>query len=405
MQDVAIRKECVGRRLSPLKGWRLEALLEGWQYLSVSDRKIRVFATADIGDPALERLRELGYQVEVHPQTDAPPKSVILEKVRSGIDALITTLRDPIDEEVFAGGAGTLKIVAQIAVGFDNIDREAANRYRIPFANTADVLTEATAEFAFFTMGALSRKLHPSEELVIENRWTSWHPYQPFLGDEVTGKTVAVIGTGRIGKAFAKKCIGIDMDLLLYDPILQDQKFVEFVRREMELRFEARFTLTPRSVSYTSFEEALEEADYVSVHVPLLMPGESSTPTHHLMDEGAFKRMKQTAYLINTSRGPVVDEAALYQALINNEIAGAALDVYEKEPLPPDSPLRDRRLKDRLRLFHHFASGTRETRLSADPDVGMAGRAVQAVIDVIERRYDGDPAKMPYVVNKEAFLS
>src|SRR2546425_1637849 len=109
---------------------------------SMTDRKIRVFATTDIGNAALDRLRELGYEVEVYPHTDAPPKSVILEKVRGGIDALITTLRDRLDEEVFAAGAGTLKIVAQIAVGFDNIDREAANRYRVPFANTADVLTE-----------------------------------------------------------------------------------------------------------------------------------------------------------------------------------------------------------------------------------------------------------------------
>jgi lactate dehydrogenase-like 2-hydroxyacid dehydrogenase len=113
--------------------------------------------------------------------------------------------------------------------------------------------------------------------------------------------------------------------------------------------------------------------------------------------------MKETAYLINTSRGPVVDETALSEALLNGEIAGAALDVFEKEPLPLDSPLRDSRLKDRLRLFHHFASGTRETRLSADPEVGMAGRCVQAVIDAIERNYTGDPSKMRYVVNKEAF--
>jgi len=369
----------------------------------VSYSRTRVFATADIGQVALERLRELGYQVEVYPSTDAPPKSVILEKVRSGVDALITTLRDPIDEDVLAAGAGTLKVVAQIAVGFDNIGREAANRYRIPFTNTADVLTEATAEFAFFILGAVSRKLYPSEKLVEENQWTSWHPYLPFLGSEVNGKTAAVIGTGRIGKAFAKKCIGLDMSLLLYDPVEQDASFVENVNREMELRFDAGFSPTRRTVRYVSIEEALSDADYVSLHVPLLMPGESNQPTFHLMNKAAFKQMKVTAYLINTSRGPVVDEQALYEALINEEIAGAALDVYEKEPIPTDSPLRDPRLKDRLRLFHHFASGTYETRLSADPEIGMAGRCVQAVIDVLEGRYDGDPAKMPYVVNKEAF--
>jgi glyoxylate reductase len=362
-----------------------------------------VFATADLGDEAVARLRERGYEVEVFPDTEPPAKSFILQRVRSGIDALITTLRDPIDEEVFAAGAGTLRVVAQIAVGFDNIDREAANRYQIPFTNTADVLTEATAEFAFFIMGAVSRKLYSSERLVEDNQWGSWHPYHPFLGDEVTGKTVAVIGTGRIGKAFARKCIGLDMDLLLYDPYYRDEKFVNDAAREMELRFEAGFSPTCRTVRYVLFEEALERADYVSLHVPLSMPGESDTPTYHLMNEPAFKRMKRTAYVMNTSRGPVVDEQALYEALDNRQIAGAALDVYEKEPLPADSPLRDPRLRDRLRLFHHFASGTRETRLSPDPEVGMAGRTVQAVIDVIEGRYDGDPGKMPYVVNKEAF--
>jgi len=365
--------------------------------------RIRIFATADIGHEALSRLRERGYEVEVHPDTEAPTKALIVERIRTGIDGLITTLRDPIDEDVLSAGAGTLKIVAQIAVGFDNIDRAAANRYRIPFTNTAEVLTEATAEFAFFMMGAVSRKLYPSEKLVEENKWTSWHPYHPFLGDEVTGKTIAVIGTGRIGKAFAKKCLGLDGDVLLYDPEERDERFVDYAGREMALRFEAGFSKKRCEVRYGSFSETLASADYISLHVPLLMRGESVTPTWHLMNDEAFRRMKKTAYLINTSRGPVVDEDALCRALLDNEIAGAALDVYEKEPLPADSPLRDPRLKDRLRLFHHFASGTRETRLSLDPHIGMAGRCVQAVIDVIEKNYGGDLSKVPYVVNKEAF--
>jgi glyoxylate reductase len=368
-------------------------------------KKVRVFATADIGNEALARLRDLGYEVEVYPHVEPPPKSLIVEKVRNGIDALITTLRDTIDEEVLSAGVPTLRIIAQIAVGFDNIDRAAANRHRIAFSNTAEVLTEATAEFAFFMMGAVSRKLYPSEKLVEDNQWSSWHPYHPFLGDEVTGKTIAVIGTGRIGKAFAKKCIGLDADILLYDPEIQDEKFVLYAAREMALRFEAGFTARRREIRYVSFSEALAGADYLSVHVPLLLRGESLTPTYHLMNFEAFRRMKNSAYLINTSRGPVVDENALYHALLSNEIAGAALDVYEKEPLPQDSPLRDARLKNRLRLFHHFASGTQETRLSPDPHVGMAGRCVQAVIDVIEGNYGGDRSKVPYIVNKEAFVS
>jgi len=365
--------------------------------------KPRVFVTADIGAEAVSRLTDHGYEIEIHSGLEPPPRSLILEKVRSGIDALITTLRDQIDEEVLAAGAGHLKVVAQVAVGLDNIDRAAASRHRIPLTNTADVLTDATAEFGLFMMGTVSRKLYSSERLVEENQWSFWHPYLPFLGDEVTGKKAAVIGCGRIGKAFARKCIGLDMDLLLYAPHSRDQKFIEFANREMELRYAAGFSRHPHSASYVSFEEALSEADYVSLHVPLVLPGKSETPTYHLMNAAAFARMKPTAYLINTSRGPVVDEQALYEALMKNRIAGAGLDVFEKEPLPADSPLRDVRLKERLRMFHHFASGTRETRLSADPDVGMAGRAVQGVIDVLEARYEGNPSLMPYVVNKEAW--
>ena len=170
--------------------------------------KARIFATCDIGDAALSKLRDAGYEVEVYPGPEPPPKSLIVEKVKSGIAGLITTLRDPIDAEVFDAGHGTLRVVSQIAVGFDNISRADADRCKIPFTNTADVLTEATAEFAFFMLGALARKLYQSEAEVRENRWGAWHPFLPFLGDEVTGKTVGIIGTGRIGQAMIKKCTG-----------------------------------------------------------------------------------------------------------------------------------------------------------------------------------------------------
>jgi glyoxylate reductase len=375
---------------------------EGEPRGAMTSKPIRIFATADIGAAALDRLRERGYDVEVYKEVESPPKSVIIERVRSGIDGLITTLRDQMDEEVFAAGHASLRVVAQMAVGVDNIDRAAANRYRIPFTNTPDVLTEATAEFALFLLGAVSRRLYSSEALVRDNEWRYWHPYRPMLGDEVTGKTVAVIGAGRIGKAFARKCIGLDMNILLHTAGSRDERFVEFADREMQLRFDAGFSRRRCTVGYVTFEESLERADYVSLHVPLVQPGRG-VPTVHLINEAAFNHMKKTAYLINTSRGPVVDERALFDALVNNRIAGAALDVFDREPLPADSLLRDERLKDRLRLFHHFASGTRETRLSADPDVGMAGRCVQGVIDVIEGHYEGDLTRMPFVVNKEAF--
>src|ERR1700757_2072017 len=260
--------------------------------------RFRVFATCDIGE-AIDLLRERGYQVEVYPHPEAPPKSLILEKVRSGVDGLITTLRDKVDAEVFEAGKGTLKVVAQIAVGFDNINRADANRYQIPFTHTADVLTEATAEFAFFMLGSLARKMWAAEHLTREQKWGYWHPYLPFLGDEVTGKTVAVIGTGRIGLAFIKKCIGFDMNVLCYDPAYQNQAFVNTIQEIQDLRHARGLVKEKSWIKYVSFEEALHQADFVSVHVPLLREGESATPTYHLFNEQTLRLMKPTAYLVN----------------------------------------------------------------------------------------------------------
>ncbi len=365
--------------------------------------KVRVFATCHIGDPAEQKLRDQGYQLEVYPNPEPPPKSLIVEKVRSGVDGLITTLRDKIDAEVFEAGKGTLKVVAQIAVGFDNINRTDANRYKIPFTHTADVLTEATAEFAFFMLGAVTRRLWDSEKMVREQKWGSWHPYLPFLGDEVTGKSIAVIGTGRIGQAMIKKCTGFDMNILCYDPVFQDQKMISAIQQVMDLRHQLRFTKDKNWIRYVDLQQALSQADFISIHVPLVREGESGTPTFHLINEKTLRSMRKDAYLINTSRGPVVDEEALARALKERWIAGAALDVFEREPLPADSPLLDSALEDRCRVFHHFASGATITRLSADPEKGMAGRCVQGLMDVLENNYGGDVARMPYVVNKEAF--
>jgi glyoxylate reductase len=365
-------------------------------------QRIRVFATCDIGD-ALNILRDKGYDVEVYPRPEAPPKRLIIEKARSGVDGLITTLRDSIDAEVFAAGEGTLKVVAQIAVGFDNINRADANKYKVPFTNTADVLTEATAEFAFFLMGALARKLWPAEHLTRENRWGYWHPYLPFLGDEVTGKTVAIIGTGRIGLAMIKKCAGFDMNILCFDPAYENRDYIKVIQEMMDLSFQRGVSREKISIRYTTLHEALSSADFISLHVPLLREGESTTPTYHLINETTLRIMKPTAMIVNTSRGPVIDEEALARALRENWIAGAALDVYEQEPLPADSPLRDPAIADRCRLLPHFASAARITRLSSDPNKGMAGRCVQGLIDVLEGNYGGDVTKMPYVVNKEAF--
>jgi glyoxylate reductase len=225
----------------------------------------------------------------------------------------------------------------------------------------------------------------------------------PFLGDEVTGKTIAIIGTGRIGLAMIKKCSGFDMNILCYDPADQNREYINAVQETMDLRHSRGIQKETTWIKYVPFEEALGQADFVSVHVPLIREGESETPTFHLFNERTLRMMKPSAFLVNTSRGPVIDEAALAKALKENRIAGAALDVYEKEPLPADSPLRDPAIADRCRLFPHFASAAKITRLSSDPNKGMAGRCVQGLIDVLEKNYRGDIKKMPYVVNKEAF--
>ncbi len=367
----------------------------------MSDKTFRIYATCHIGDAAENKLREKGHELEIYPGPEAPPKSLIVEKVRSGVDGLITTLRDPIDEEVFAAGKGTLKVVSQIAVGFDNINRADANRYKVPFTNTPEVLNDATAEFTFLMMGTLSRRMWDSEKLVRAQKWGAWHPFLPFLGDEITGKTIAIIGTGRIGLALIKKCLGFDMNVLCYDPVFQNHRFAADVQQLMDLRYKLGMVKENNWIKYVSLDEALSQSDYVSLHVPLVRTGKS--PTHHLMNERTLRLMRKDAYLINAARGPVVDEAALAKALKERWIAGAALDVFEQEPLAGDSPLLDPELEDRCRLFHHFASAGRITRLSLDPEKGMAGRCIQGLLDVLEGNYGGDKTRMPYVVNKEAW--
>ena len=278
--------------------------------------RYRIFATCDVGGDALARLREREWDLEVYPEIQPPPKKLVLEKVRSGIDALVTTLRDRIDEEVLAAGAASgLKVVAQMAVGFDNIDRAAANRHRIPFTNTADVLTDATAEFAFFILGAVARKLYPAEVQVRAHQWSTWHPHKPWLGDEVTGRTLAVIGMGRIGRSLVQKAVGFDMDVLCYDPTPADDGFLTKVRRVAELRTAEGLTRRHQRIESVPLEQALREADFVSLHVPLVLPGTGGEPTFHLIDEDRLRLMKRTAYLVNTARGPVVDEQALAKAL------------------------------------------------------------------------------------------
>ena len=173
----------------------------------------------------------------------------------------------------------------------------------------------------------LRRKLWPAEHLTRDHQWNYWHPSLPFLGDEVTGKTIAIIGTGRIGMAMIKKCAGFDMNILCYDPAFQNHDYVKAIQEVMDLRHTRGISKEKNWIKYVEFEEALAQADFLSVHVPLLREGESATPTYHLFNESTLRKMKPTAFLVNTSRGPVVDEAALAKALKDKWIGGAALDV------------------------------------------------------------------------------
>ena len=364
----------------------------------------RIFATSDIGDAALDRLRARGFAVEVHGGIDPPPYDVVLEQVQGGIAALVTTLRDRVDEPLLAAGAARgLRVVAQIAAGIDNIDIAAASRHHIPVTHTPDVLTEATAEYAFALMLAVARRTWDAERMVREGRWRTWHPSAPWLGEEVSGRTVAVVGLGRIGRSFVHRAVGFDMDVLCHSRRPVDPAFLDGVRGVIAARRSAGFGRADQHVREVDLEGALRGADFVTLHVDLTRPGASSAPTWHLLDARRLRLMKPTAFLVNTSRGAVVDEAALAAALRDGVLAGAALDVFEQEPLPPDSPLRDPALESRLRLTPHHGSATTRTRLSADPDVGMAGRTVQGVLDVLDGAYGNDPSRMPFVVNKEAF--
>ena len=196
-----------------------------------------------------------------------------------------------------AGKAAGLKVVAQMAVGFDNIDRAAANAHKIPFSNTADVLTDATAEFAFLIMGCAARMTWPSEQMVREQTWSTWHPWHPWLGDEVTGKTVAVIGTGRIGKSFIKKAVGFDMDVLCYDPAFQDAhvRGGRAPRHEGAPRGRARRARL-QTIEYVPFEEALRPRRLrLAARDPHAARASRRSPPTTSWTSGACRLMKPTA--------------------------------------------------------------------------------------------------------------
>jgi len=294
--------------------------------------KPKVYITRELPERGLNIIRKY-FDVEVWPDYAPPPKSLIIDKVKD-VDALGSLLSDKIDIEVF-NAAPKLKIVSQLAVGFDNIDITEATKRGIYVTNTPEVLTDTTADFAWSLLMAVARRIVEADKYVRTGQWkVSWHPAM-LAGRDIHHATIGVVGAGRIGYAVAQRAKGFDMKILFYDVV---------PRPEIEKDLGAK---------KVDMDTLLKESDFVSIHVPLMKE------THHLINAEKLKLMKKTAYLVNNSRGPVVDEKALYEALKKGQIAGAGLDVFEQEPTPLDNPL----LKlDNVVVAPHISSASLETR-------------------------------------------
>lgn len=291
-----------------------------------------VYVTRVIPQPGVDALSRHA-EVEIN-SDDVPLTHEQLCKMAASHDALVTLLTDKIDADVLESGRGRLRVVANVAVGYDNIDVEAATRAGIMVTNTPGVLTDTTADLAWTLLMAIARRISEAERFLRAGHFKGWG-IMMLLGGDVHGKTLGLVGFGRIGQAVARRSAGFDMRILYYDPVVQAEE-------------QARALGAQR----VDLPTLLSESDFVSVHTPL-------TPeTHHLLGAEQFELMKNTAYLINTSRGPVIDEAALAQALKDDVIAGAALDVFEREPQVQPELLE---LENAL-LVPHIGSATVATR-------------------------------------------
>lgn len=311
--------------------------------------RAKVFVTRRLFDEAISLIEEYA-DVEVYDSEEEPaPYDLILEKVRD-IDGLLCLLTDKIDARVIEAGE-RLKVISNYAVGYDNIDVEAATKRGIYVTNTPGVLTETTADLAWAILMAIARRVVEADKYVRAGRWIhAWGP-KMMLGSDVHGKTLGIVGLGRIGSAVARRAKGFNMRVIYYD----------VVRRE-DLEGEL-------GLEYKPLEELLREADYITLHVPL------TKDTYHLIGERELNMMKPTAYLINTSRGAVIDQRALYRALKERRIAGAALDVFEKEPIDQDDPLLE---LDNVVLTPHIGSASVETRKK------MAIMAAENLVSVLK---------------------
>jgi glyoxylate reductase len=305
----------------------------------------RCFVTRQLPGPALDHLRE-GHEVDVWPER-MPPSYEELRRRTAEAEGLLSLLTDRVDAALI-DGSPRLRAISNYAVGYDNIDIAAAAARGIPVGNTPDVLTDATADLTFALLLAAARKLPEAQASVADGDWLTWEPAR-HLGSDVHGATLGIIGLGRIGQAVARRAAGFDMTVVH----------------------------TGRDGG-TSLEQLLERSDFVSIHCPL-------TPaTHHLINAAALHRMRRTAILINTARGPIVDQTAVVGALRDGIIAGAALDVTDPEPPPAGDPVLS---APNLIVVPHIGSATHTARER------MTALAVENLVAAL------DAKPMPHQVN------
>lgn len=309
---------------------------------------MKVFVTRPIPENGINLLKQ---KFEVVVGEDKVLSKEELKQKVAGFEALLTLLSDKIDREILEAAGGELKIVANYAVGFDNIDLEAAKQRKVYVTNTPGVLTEAVAEHTFALLLAVARKIVASDKFVREGKYQQWEP-MIFLGKQLWQNTIGIVGLGRIGSYVAKISTGFRMKIIYHD-----------VKRNPE--FEATYAATHRELP-----DLLREADFVTIHVPLL------DSTRHLISTEQLNLMKKEAILINTSRGPVIEEAALVKALRERRIAAAGLDVFENEPnLAPGLAQLDN-----VVLTPHTASATLAAREA------MSLIAAKNIIEALEGR-------------------
>ena len=290
-----------------------------------------IYVTRRIPQPGIDLLIESGFDVDVSPHDRVLTRGELLEAVK-GRDALLPLLTDGIDGEVM-DAAGDVKIIANYAVGYNNIDVVEATRRGIIVTNTPGVLTDATADIAWTLLMSAARRVVASDRFTREGKFEAWAPML-FLGADIAGRTLGIVGAGRIGAAVAERAKGFRMKIV-------------YTGKNRKPEFEREF-----GAEYLGLDELLAASDFVSLHCPL-------TPeTTHLIGAPELAKMKPHAILINTARGPVVDEAALVDALEENRIAGAGLDVYEEEPKLHPGLIE----LDNATLLPHIGSATIETR-------------------------------------------